>query len=122
MANIQSAKLSVTQSAGDAIEFRVVYSVRFAPEELGHTFNEAFNLFERDTTSRDDVIASGLAPASFRPDTTTVSRTLSASLSEARVNGEVGNEEIYARVILSGPPGLPGGRHSLQTNEVQVAA
>jgi hypothetical protein len=123
MANVLTAKLFVTQSDADTIEFRVVYSAEFTPEELGHTFNEFFNLFERDTTSADDVIASGLASANFAPDTTRVTRTLTATLSEGRVATEVGNEEIFARVILSGPPGLAvGGRRSLQTNEVQVAA
>jgi hypothetical protein len=119
MANIKTAKLSVTQSDADTIEFRVVYSAEFAPEELGHTFNEFFNLFERDSTSADDVIASGLASTNFEPDTTTVTRTLTARLSERRVDGEIGNEEIYARVILSSQ--TLGGRRILQTNEIQVA-
>jgi hypothetical protein len=122
MASIRTAKLSVTQSDADTIEFRVLYSATFAPEELGHTFNEFFNLFERDTTSADDPIAGGLAPASFAPDTTTVTRTLTARVSERRVNTEIGSEEIYARVILSAAPGLPFVGRSLQTNEVQVAA
>jgi hypothetical protein len=121
MANVLTAKLFVTQSGADSIEFRVVYSAEFEPEELGHTFNEFFNLFERDTTSADDVIASGLASANFVPDGERLTRTLTARLSERRVDTEIGNEEIFARVILSGP-GLPGARRSLQTNEVQVAA
>jgi hypothetical protein len=120
---VEAAQLFVTQSGEDAIEFKVVYGVRFSDAEIGHTFTESFTLHERDTTSADDVIATDLARAEFVADAqspfTPVARTLTARLSERRVNTEIGNEEIYARVRVSAAAFGSSTRH---TNEVQVAA
>jgi hypothetical protein len=88
MPDVQSAKLLVTQSDGDAIEFKVAYVVQFNREELGHTFTESFSLFERDETSDDDQIATGLARGDFVADTQfpfRVARTLTAALRESDV-------------------------------------
>lgn len=125
MANIGTAELLVTRSGGDSIQFRVDYAATFNKDELGHPWTESFSLFERDTTSDNDVLARGLARAEFVPDVSSplsVTRTLTATLREREVNTEIGNEEIFARITLSGPAGFAFFGDSMKTNEVEVAA
>lgn len=121
MASIKHPVLSVRREAGGAaFTFTVNYTAVFDPDDLGATFLDCMELFERDVTSADDPLTPQgcVDSAAFVASQPEVPRTKSVRLSDQQASTEIGNEEIYAIVRLIGS--TTGEQDSARTNELEV--
>jgi hypothetical protein len=121
MASIKRPVLSVREEAGGAaFTFTVTYTAVFEPDELNETFLDCIQLLERDVSSTDDELTPPcVLPESFVASRPEVPRTKRIRLSDRQASTELGNEEIYAIVVLSGST-TGGPAVQARTNELEV--
>jgi hypothetical protein len=112
--------LSVRTEAGGAeFRFTVNYTAAFAAAELNETYLDCIELFEHDVSSADDPLTDGCVDADdFVATQQEVSRAKEVTLSDRQASTELGAEEIYAIVRLSGS--TTGGLDSTRTTVVKV--
>jgi hypothetical protein len=112
--------LSVRKEAGGAeFAFTVNYTAAFAAAELNETYLDCIELFEHDVSSADDPLTNGCVDADdFVATQQEVSRAKKVTLSDQQASTELGAEEIYAIVRLSGS--TTGGLDSTRTTVVKV--
>jgi hypothetical protein len=122
MAIAKNPVLSVKRNPAAIITwtFTVNYTAVFASDELNERFNDCIELFEHDITSGDDRLTNGCVDAEdFVADRQEVPRIKQVTLRDDVVSTEVGEEEVYAIVTLSGQ--AIAARDSTRTTVVKVS-
>jgi hypothetical protein len=102
MATIKNIKLSATKTsgAGDTWRLTVTYDAVFSKFEVENfNFRDGFVVWEDDIFS-DDQLTGVVGISVFNPTTTTVKRTMTATISGDTLDTELGQEELYVVVRL----------------------